>query len=94
MGRMNEPYSGNFTPPLLSLREGEGGERTPQRTSSPIFEKQRQSPLTGAYTVAACQPIPIPGARVVGTMPRNVWRPSPGSPGGLGLTPALECSGM
>lgn len=51
------------------------------RASSPTFEKQGQSPLTGTYPVAAPNPSPSQGQGGWHPTPRDICSPSPGSPG-------------
>lgn len=90
--RMNEPQSGNFTPPLLSLRRGEVGEGTPQRASSPTFEKQRQKALSLVPTQWQPPTHHHPRGKGSGVLLQGMYRDPP--PGVLGLTPAPECLGM
>lgn len=79
---MNEPKVGTLSPSVI-FEKGEGGEGTPQSASSPIFEKQ--SLLTGAYTVAVPHPSPSQGPHSQECMEPLPWEswgagvhPSPG----------------
>lgn len=81
------PRAGTL-PSFVVSEKREGGEGTPQRVSSPIFEKQ--SPLTGAHTMAVPGLSPSRG-QGSGAPPLGMHGAPPWSPGGLGLTPALEC---
>lgn len=78
-------------PASVNLEREEGGEGPSRRAGSPISEKQRQSPSHWHNRITLPTPIPIPGHGQQGPTPGNVWSPSSGSPGGLGLTPVLEC---
>lgn len=79
------------TLPLFVVSEKrEGGEGTPQRVSSPIFEKQ--SPLTGAHTVAVPGLCPSRG-QGGGLHPWECWSPSLES-WGSGAHPSPGMSGV
>lgn len=78
-------------PASVNLEWEEGGEGTSWRAGSPISETQRQSPSHWHNSSTLPTPTPTPGHGQQGPTPGNVWSPSSGSPGGLGLTPVLEC---
>ena len=96
------PSPGTAAPLLQqdAIRQpGSGASGTEESTTHPHIPRGNPASLRGcslALTMLAradhsSSRGPIPGHRQQGPTPGNVWSPSSGSPGGLGLTPVLEC---
>lgn len=79
------PRAGTL-PSFVVSKKREGGEGTPRGSAAPSLRSKARLLVPTQWQSPACA---HPGVRAVGSTPGN--GAPPWSPGGLGLTPALEC---